>query len=40
MSEPNTALHMETCTTEGGLYLSYENANKSKVAAALRRIFH
>ena len=39
MSEPNTALHQEFCNTEGGVYLSYENANKSKVAAALRRIF-
>ena len=39
MSEPNTALHQEFCNTEGGLYLSYENANKAKVAVALRRIF-
>ena len=30
MSEPNTALHQEFCNTEGGLYLSYENANGAK----------
>ena len=39
MSEPNTALHMEVNNTEGGLYLSYENANGAKIAAALRRVF-
>lgn len=39
MSEPNTALHQEFCNTEGGLYLSYENANGAKIAAALRRVF-
>ena len=39
MSEPNTALHMEVNNTEGGLYLSYENANGAKLAAALRRVF-
>ena len=39
MSEPNTALHQGFYNTEGGLYLSYENANKAKVAAGLRRVF-
>ena len=39
MSEPNTALHQEFNNTEGGLYLSYENANGAKIAAALRRVF-
>ena len=39
MSEPNTALHQEFCNTEGGLYLSYENANGAKIAAARRRVF-
>ena len=35
MSEPNTALHMEVNNTEGGLYLSYENANDIEEASKI-----